>query len=699
MSNTGSKLLKYLILLALSLSTTVCADEQLETIQVTEKKQTFSEFWEENQAAQIFSGKKNTVTSLKEIPTLQTNNYRQATSQTPGLLISEVPNEALAAITFRGLGDPHESFNVLLLQDGIPVPADMYGYPAHYFSPALPMMEKVQFTRGGASLLYGPQPGGVLNYISRPLKKNQPTSGKVGLTYGSYNLLTTNNALFGSKDDSSYGLEYHRRQGDGPQRTNSDFAADYLQARQHYFKGANVFKVSFNGYNSDHGNSGGFSKTDNSGDNQYGEDQGKATRKHDRLKVSRAQLAGGLEKRIDDKSSLQVNLWATAYRRYSKSQNQGAGSTFGRSPTGTTNNIVTQQYYGYNGEIRYLKNYSEHTFSAGYLSYNILSPYTAETGATVDSNHGDVTRRLDRSTHVNSYFAENRFAFGDFMVTPGIRIENIRQTIDERKNTLNGASRQEDSTENVPLLGLGISYHVDDSSQIYANVSESYKPVSYQESVPLTNSSTTISEDIDPSKILNYELGYRTQTDKFILDASLFYIRYENKFGVVGNNFQNTGAGTNKGFDVAAELKLSQFSPALKKKGEFNLYGNIEVLDARFTKSSPDAATNLEGNTPQYAPHTITRTGLIYTKENRLKAALMGVMVSRHFGADGNTDNFEIPAYMVWDLTADWSVTKNWIASAGINNLLDKQYYSRVRAEGISWALGRNFYVGGSYQF
>jgi Fe(3+) dicitrate transport protein len=151
---------------------------------------------------------------------------------------------------------------------------------------------------------------------------------------------------------------------------------------------------------------------------------------------------------------------------------------------------------------------------------------------------------------------------------------------------------------------------------------------------------------------------------------------------------------------VATELKLSQFSPALKKKGEFNLYGNIEVLDARFTKSSPDAATNLKGKTPQYAPNTITRTGLIYTKEDRLKAALMGVMVSRHFGDDSNDNKFEIPAYMVWDLTADWSVTKNWTASAGINNLLDKQYYSRVRvAEGISWALGRNFYLGGSYQF
>jgi Fe(3+) dicitrate transport protein len=675
------------------------ADEQVETIVISSQKQSFSEFWEENQASTIFSGKKNTVTSLKEIPQLQTNNYRQATSQTPGLLISEVPNESLAAITFRGLGDPHESFNVLLLQDGLPVPADMYGYPAHYFSPALPMIDKVQFTRGGASLLYGPQPGGVLNYMSHPLKKAQPNSGKVGLTYGSYNLLTTNNALYGSNGDSSYGLEYHRRQGDGPQQVNSDFAADYLQARQHFFKDSNVYKLSFNGYNSDHGSPGGFSKTGGAGNNEYGDDQDEATRKHDRLKVSRAQLAGGLEKRIDDSSTLQVNLWATAYRRYSKSQNQGGGSTFGRFPTATTNTIVTQQYYGYNGEARYLKNYSEHTFSAGYLSYNLLSPYISENGIKPDSNHGDVTRRLDRSTHVNSFFAENRFAFGDFMITPGARLENIRQTIDERKNTISNGSREEDSTVNVPLLGLGMSYHVNDSSQFYSNISESYKPVTYQESVPLTNTSITISEDIDPSKILTYEIGYRTQTDKIVVDASVFYIRYENKFGAVGNNFQNTGAGTNKGFDVATEVKLSEFSPMLKTKGEFNIYGNIEVLDARFTKSSPGVATELKDKTPQYAPKTITRTGLIYKKEDRLKAALMGVMVGRHFGDDGNTDDFEIPPYMVWDLTADWSVTKNWLASAGINNLLDKQYYSRVRAEGINWALGRNFYLGATYNF
>lgn len=669
--------------------------ETLETIKVVDERPgSFSGFWEENKENKIFSGKKNTVTSLKEIPSLQTNNYRQATSQTPGLLISEVPNESLAAITYRGLGNPHESFNVLLLQDGIPVPADMYGYPAHYYSPALPMMDQVQFIRGGASLLYGPQPGGVLNYLSTPLYKDQKTSGKVGLTGGSYNLFSTNNSLVGSKGNNSYAVEYFRRQGEGPQRVNSDFAADYVQIRNHYFEGKNKYKFSFNGYNSDHGESGGFAKSSGVNRNVFGGDQGKATKLHDRLKVSRAQLALGIERKLDSSSELQMNFWASAYRRYSKRQ---GGAGFGTFATGATNTIVNQLYYGYNAEARYLKNYrigsSQNTFTAGILNYNILSPFTQETGQDVDSNSGELTRRLERETHTNSLFIENRFSLGSFMVTPGVRVENIQQKIDERKNVTTTVKRKENETENVPLLGLGIAYYVSDDSQIYANVAEAYKPVTFNESVPTGDNITTISEDIDASKTINYELGYRGQMEKMNWDASVFFIRYENAFGQVGTNFENTGAGEHKGFDLATETKLSEFFTALKPMGQFNFYANVAYLEARFTRGS------LEDKTPQYAPKTITRVGLIHSKDDKYKVALMGVMVDRHFGDDGNTSNFKIPSYTVWDLTGDYNLDKRWMLSAGINNLLDKEYYSRVRSDGINWALGRNFYAGATYKF
>lgn len=36
---------------------------------------------------------------------------------------------------------------------------------------------------------------------------------------------------------------------------------------------------------------------------------------------------------------------------------------------------------------------------------------------------------------------------------------------------------------------------------------------------------------------------------------------------------------------------------------------------------------------------------------------------------------------------------------AGLNNVFDESYYSRVRSDGIDPGYGRNFYVGGSFQF
>jgi Fe(3+) dicitrate transport protein len=682
--------MRQLLFACLLLPSLAMAQETLDTIEVSDNS--FFEFWEENKDAKIFSGKKNTITDLKEIPQLQTNNYRQATSQTPGLLISEIPNEALAAITYRGLGNPHESYNLLLLQDGIPVAADMFGYPAHYFSPALPMMEKVQFIRGGASLLYGPQPGGVLNYMSHPLQKDQKTNGRVGLTYGSYNLLTSNNAVYGSKGDHAYGIEYYRRQGDGPQRVNSDFEADYVQIRDHIFKGKNKYKIAFNGYNSDHGETGGFSKEAGTNLNEFGDDLGRASKRHDRLKVSRAQLSGGVEHKIDDSSELHVNLWASAYRRYSKRQNRGTAPSFGGIANGTTNNIVTQTYYGYNGEIRYIKNYSafgnDHTFSGGFLTYNVLSPYTQQTGERADANSGTTVKRSERETHANSFYAENRFSFGKLMVTPGVRVENINQSIEERT----GGDRERDTTENVPLFGLGLAYHVTDNSQIYANSTESYKPLTWSDAIP-ASAGQTVAGDIESAKTLSHEIGYRGQSAYMNWDASAFLIRYENRLGTVNNVVTNTGAGTHKGFDIATEFKLSRIFESLKPYGDLNFYANTAVLDARFTRGSN------EGNTPQYAPKNISRAGFIYSKDEKIKVALMSVFVSSHFGDDGNSENFEIPSYTVVDLTADYNLSKHWMVSAGINNLLDREYYSRVRSDGINWALDRNYYVGATYKF
>ncbi|MCA1659952.1 MAG: TonB-dependent receptor plug domain-containing protein [Verrucomicrobiaceae bacterium] len=123
------------------------------------------------QGTRIYSGKKTSVIDLDELPRITNNNYRQALAKTPGLYLSE-ETTPLLSIGYRGL-DPSRVQYTQVLKDGIPIHADQFGYPEAYYTPPLDTVDRVEFLRGGAALLYGPQPGGALNYIT-----HQPRSDR-----------------------------------------------------------------------------------------------------------------------------------------------------------------------------------------------------------------------------------------------------------------------------------------------------------------------------------------------------------------------------------------------------------------------------------------------------------------------------------------------------------------------------------------
>lgn len=130
--------------------------KRLEAISVEGARKRSGESLPEVENQKINSGKKTSTTVLEDLPALTQNNYRQALALTPGLLTSEVANQSFASFNYRGVGDPHESFNLLTLQDGLPIAADPYGYPASYYLPSLDYVERIDFIRGGAALQYGP---------------------------------------------------------------------------------------------------------------------------------------------------------------------------------------------------------------------------------------------------------------------------------------------------------------------------------------------------------------------------------------------------------------------------------------------------------------------------------------------------------------------------------------------------------------
>jgi len=584
---------------------------------------------------------------------------------------------------------------MLVLMDGTPVALDMYGYSATYFTPPAPLMEEIQVIAGGGALIYGPQASAAINYKTPQLKKDMPTSGRLNLSYGSYNLLSSVNSVSGSKGRTSYWLGYYRKQGDGYQKKNADFSADNLMAKTNTFFDNNlILKFGLQGYHSDFGMPGAMTREvgpdlntwDDDGDNRT------ATKEFDRLKVSRAQLTVGAEKKLSSSTVLESQLWFTAYKRYSKTQN---GVSFGSFPTGAaadTNAIVDRRAYGANGEIRLKHDYelkeNKHSLSMGYLSYNNNAPITNQTGAAEDSNSGVTTARTDQDVRVSAVFAENTFNFGKLSVVPGVRYENITMEADKRTTGL-----QNQETYNVLLGGLGLSYFVTENAQVFANVSQGFKPLSFSNVLEQGSPQTIADDDIKPSFNNFYEIGIRGEQEKIDWDFSAYLIQRQNIVSQTtsGANtiLTNGGAAEYRGVETAVTLKKVVDAGS---KGEGDLYFNANFQNANFKRG------DLKNKTPSYVPSALLKYGVIYRLQDHLRVSLLGTFVNEHYGADDHAANSKIPSYMLYDLLGEYNLSKNWSINGAINNLLDEHYFARIQG-GIIPTMGRNAYVGANYKF
>ncbi|MEL6925334.1 MAG: carboxypeptidase regulatory-like domain-containing protein, partial [Bacteroidota bacterium] len=116
----------------------------------------------------IYAAKKSEVIDLTNaIANLATNNPRQVYKGIAGLNIWENDGAGLQlSIGARGL-DPNRTSNFNTRQNGYDISADALGYPESYYTPPTQALSKIEIVRGAASLQYGTQFGGLLNFIFR----------------------------------------------------------------------------------------------------------------------------------------------------------------------------------------------------------------------------------------------------------------------------------------------------------------------------------------------------------------------------------------------------------------------------------------------------------------------------------------------------------------------------------------------------
>jgi len=666
----------------------------------------------EIEGTKVYAGKKVTLLDFDTLPQMQNDNYRQAFSQIPGLLVSELPNASLLSLGYRGIGDPHESQNLLVLKDGLPFVLDLYGYPTVYFAPPFESVDRLEFVRGGASLMYGPQPSGALNYVTHQPRRDRPVALRTQHVAGSYGLYTTHSLLDGTVGKLGYLVSFDHRQGDSFRRANGDFRLDSGSIRLVYEAVPGTrWSFDMDATAADSGEPGGLTLRSGPGLLNYQDDRRATQNLHDRIRVERYQPSVGLEHAWGESTLMTARAWGGTYERQSLRQRNSGGSAFGNvGNLIDSNTINTHRYATFGSEARVRHEWqawnADHTLVGGVSTYASEAPFEVDRGASADAETGTPRQRSERRTAAGSVFAENVFRIGRLSLTPGFRLENIHQSIRETLNLDKTTSPllRDSGLNTVPLGAIGLSWTLAPENELYANLSEGYKAKTYADAVPLGNN-TAVSGTLDPGRTWTAEAGVRGRPgDVWHYDLSVFRIDYDDRFGSVTSGgvtrFENVGRSINQGVDASTELDLIGLSDRLRGTrhgedwGSLSVYGNLSWLDAEFV-SGP-----LEGLTPQYAPDYILRTGLIYRLGRRVKVAWLGTFVDNHFANDNNSADFRIPGYTVWDLTAEWEF---WPDRArlfgGLNNAFDRHYWSRVRPNGIDPAVGRNVYAGLSLQF
>jgi Fe(3+) dicitrate transport protein len=179
----------------------------------------------------IYAGKKNEVIITDSLDANKAiNNTRQILGRIPGLNIVETESSGFTAngIATRGL-NPTQSIEMNTRQNGYNISADIYGYNEAYYLPPMEAVGRIEMVRGAASLQFGPQFGGLVNYVTKDAPLNKAAEFNTSFTLGSFGLFNSFNSFAGTYKKWNYSsfLQYRTLEGFRPnsvQRQASAFA-------------------------------------------------------------------------------------------------------------------------------------------------------------------------------------------------------------------------------------------------------------------------------------------------------------------------------------------------------------------------------------------------------------------------------------------------------------------------------------------
>jgi Fe(3+) dicitrate transport protein len=672
--------------------------------------------------AVIMAGRRTEVITLSATEAdLSQNQARQVFAKVPGISVWENDGSGVQlGIAARGLS-PNRSWEFNTRQNGYDISADVFGYPEAYYTPPMAAVERIEVVRGAASLAFGPQFGGLVNFVLKKGPRDRALAFETRQTAGSYGLFDTYNALGASKGKWSYHTFLHHRSAEG-WRANSRYTTTTGHASIQYRASRRlVLGLEYTRSDVRQQQPGGLT------DAQLALDPRSSSRERNWMLLPWNVGAATLEWRPDARTVVDVKFFGTMAERNSvgflrpvtepDTINRATGAYAARQ-------VDRDLYSNYGMEARVRRGWTFRGRQAyvaagvrGYMAQNLRQQQgRGTTGSDADlSITGSFGRELDLTTRNAALHAEVLLPLTDHLdLLPGARFEHITSRVDGRINsTGTGGVDSGERLRQLPLPGIGAQYRTSERTRLYANFSQAYRPVLYSD---ITPSATTdvIDPDLQDASGYNLDGGFRGDVGGFLaFDIGGFMLHYDNRIGTIlrddVNYRTNIGASLSQGVEAYVEAELLDLlRGGPEGVSHLAVFVSYAFVDARYTSwndpaAADDPSRELVGNRVEYAPRNILRPGITY-RDKHLTVALKLSVVDGVYTDATNTEAPNasatagyLPGYTVADANATWRFDQRIALTVGVNNLLDEVYATRraggYPGPGLLPGTGRNGFI------
>lgn len=611
----------------------------------------------------------------------------EALREVPGVHVRDEDGLGIRPnIGIRGL-EPTRSRKVHIMEDGVPIMLMPYADPSSYYFPPVFRFDRIEVLKGSGQLLYGPQTiGGVINLITRmPSAKPE---GNFQVWGGNLNYLNTHFDYGGTWGKTGYLVDYTHYQTDTPRFTNIRAKVDDLTFKAvHELSDRTQILAKFNYYRENSGI--GYQGLTEAEWSARGQDRQTAFTS-DHMDFMRLGYHVAVNHMFTADLTSTVNLFGHYIQRdWTRQAIQGVnangtnngGIQFGNTIPATSvfavpaNQRFTneREYWVWGVEPRFQYTHAlpfgvsgKADFGARYMFEQSDRKQLRNLGSGVgvsSSCFGQIgttqtclNENNFRTTNAYAFFLQEQLIFGQFTVTPGVRVEHISYDQNNRlQNNGNGNYGKTNFTEVLP--GVGVTYSPFRNSTFFFGAHRGMAPPQISDAINPTGQIV----DLGPELSWTYEFGVRGNLTHWAgYSISGYQMDFDNQIisqsaaGGTGATLTSAGKTQHRGAEVGLQVDVLDAVTGRNDDQDITLDLNYGwVAQAQFRENRNSSITgaallpgevgivSVSGNRLPFSPEHMLTAGIGYANRafhlGAFNARVETQCISDQFSDDRNT--------------------------------------------------------------